>query len=83
MRVTAYCACRKCCGRFADGRTACGYKIQAGDYFVAADRSLPFGTEVIVPGYNANKPVKVVIPRTRIAIVVSLFLIEPVFHKLC
>jgi 3D (Asp-Asp-Asp) domain-containing protein len=59
MRVTGYCACRKCCGRFADGITACGHKIKWGDAFVAADRKYSFGTEMIVPGYNNGKPIKV------------------------
>ncbi len=59
MRVTGYCACRKCCGRFADGITACGHKIRRGDAFVAADRKYSFGTEMIVPGYNNDKPIKV------------------------
>ena len=59
MRVTAYCPCRKCCGKYADGVTACGHQIQPGDFFVAADRNYPFGTKVSVPGYNSGKPVKV------------------------
>jgi 3D (Asp-Asp-Asp) domain-containing protein len=59
MRVTAYCACPRCCGRFADGLTACGYRIRPGDRFVAADKGLPFGMEIIVPGYNADRPVVV------------------------
>ena len=58
MRVTAYCPCRKCCGRHSDGITACGHKIRRGDTFVAADRKHSFGTEMIVPGYNNSKPVK-------------------------
>ena len=59
MRVTAYCACKKCCGKYADGITACGHKIRRGDAFVAADRKYPFGTEMIVPGYNNGRPIKV------------------------
>lgn len=59
MRVTAYCPCEKCCGEFADGITASGHKIEPGDCFVAADRNFPFGTELIVPDYNANRLVKV------------------------
>lgn len=59
MRVTAYCLCRKCCGKYADGVTACNHKIKQGDVFVAADKKYRFGTEVIVPGYNGEKPVKV------------------------
>ena len=59
MRVTGYCACRRCCGKFADGITACGHKIRRGDAFVAADRRYSFGTEMIVAGYNDGKPIKV------------------------
>jgi len=59
MRVTAYCPCRKCCGKYSDGVTACGHKIQPGDTFVAADRRYPFGTEMLIPGYSNGRPVKV------------------------
>ncbi len=59
MRVTAYCPCKRCCGKYADGRTACSHKIRAGDVFVAADKKLRFGTEIIVPWYNAGSAVKV------------------------
>ena len=59
MRVTAYCPCEKCCGRFADGITACNHKIQPGDVFVAADKTYRFGTEIVIPGYNMTLPVKV------------------------
>lgn len=59
MRVTAYCPCRKCCGKYSDGKTACGYKIHPGDVFISADKKYPFGTEMIITGYNNGKPVKV------------------------
>lgn len=59
MRVTAYCPCRKCCGKNSDGYTACMHKIGWGDRFVAADKRIPFGTVMIIPGYNHGKPVKV------------------------
>jgi 3D (Asp-Asp-Asp) domain-containing protein len=59
MKVTAYCACPKCCGRFADGVTASGHRIKPGDHFAAADKFIPFGTMVIVPGYNGGQPVEV------------------------
>ena len=59
MRVTAYCPCSKCCGQYADGMTACGYKIQPTDTFVAADKRYSFGTEMIVPGYSSSRAVKV------------------------
>ncbi len=59
MRVTAYCPCRRCCGKYSDRKTASGHKIRRGDTFVAADRRRSFGTEMIVLGYNNSKPVKV------------------------
>ena len=59
IKVTAYCPCSICCGRWADGQTASGYWIQPGDRFVAAPKHIPFGTEMIVPGYNNDKPVEV------------------------
>ena len=59
MRVTAYCPCPKCCGESSDGITACNHRIQQGETFVAADRKYPFGTEMIIAGYNSGEPVKV------------------------
>ena len=59
MRVTAYCWCKKCCGKHSDGITANGHRIRIGDTFVAADKKYSFGTEMIVPGYNNSQPVKV------------------------
>jgi 3D (Asp-Asp-Asp) domain-containing protein len=62
MDVTAYCACKKCCGLGAMGITASGRKITYnGGRFVAADiKILPFGTKVIVPGYADGKPIEVI-----------------------
>ena len=59
IRVTAYCPCEKCCGKWSDGQTASGYWIRLGDRFVAAPRHIPFGTKMIVPGYNNDQPVEV------------------------
>ena len=58
-RITAYCPCEKCCGKWSDGQTASGYWIQSGDRFVAAPKDIPFGTEMVVPGYNNDRAVKV------------------------
>jgi 3D (Asp-Asp-Asp) domain-containing protein len=61
MLVTGYCPCRKCCGKFADGKTASGRRITYNrGRFVAADTSLlPFGTKVSIPGYHGGRPVPV------------------------
>lgn len=57
VEVTAYCGCTKCCGN-SDGITASGHRIVAGDRFLAADVSVPFGTVYVVPGYNDGRPTK-------------------------
>ena len=59
FRVTAYCPCEKCCGRFADGITASGHVIKPGDRFVAAPPEYTFGTIMEIPGYAAGKSVLV------------------------
>lgn len=59
MRVTGYCSCPKCCGKFSDGKTASNHHIHKGDVFVAADKFYSFGTEMVIPGYNYNNPVTV------------------------
>ena len=51
-RVTAYCPCRKCCGKWADGYTASGHKIESGDLIVAAPPDIPFGTRIFIPHYG-------------------------------
>ena len=62
MQVTAYCACKKCCGRSASGLTASGRRVSYnGGAFVAADTDLlPFGTKLQIPGYHNAKPVEVI-----------------------
>ncbi len=59
MRVTGYCTCRKCCGKFSDGKTASNRRIRKGDVFVAADKYYRFGTQMIIPGYNSTQSVQV------------------------
>ena len=59
MRVTGYCSCPICCGKYSDGKTASQHRIHTGDVFVAADKCYPFGTEMIIPGYNQTQSVKV------------------------
>ncbi len=50
MRVSAYCPCKKCCGKWADGYTASG-KPAVG-LIVAAPPGMPFGTVLEIPGYG-------------------------------
>jgi 3D (Asp-Asp-Asp) domain-containing protein len=59
MRVTAYCPCRKCCGKHSDGLTASSHRIRRGEKFVAADKKYDFKTKFIVPGYNQGRAVEV------------------------
>ena len=48
-KLTAYCACKKCCGK-TDGITASGVKAVQG-VTVAADTSqLPFDTKILIDG---------------------------------
>ena len=62
MQVTAYCACKRCCGPSAHGLTASGRSVSYNSgHFVAADtRLLPFNTKLIIPGYANDKPVEVI-----------------------
>ena len=60
MVVTAYCPCTECCGPQARGITASGRPVSAnGGRFVAAARDIPFGTLLIIPGYNDGRPAEV------------------------
>jgi 3D (Asp-Asp-Asp) domain-containing protein len=60
MEVTAYCPCPKCCGAGAIGLTASGKRITYNNgRFVAADKVLPFGTKLVIPGYNNGESVEV------------------------
>lgn len=47
MRVTAYCACKKCCGATAKGITASGKKVEYG---MVACNWMKFGTKVRIMG---------------------------------
>ena len=49
-RITAYCPCKVCCGRFADGITASG--APAKGKLIAAPKEIPFGTWINIEGYG-------------------------------
>jgi 3D (Asp-Asp-Asp) domain-containing protein len=46
-KVTAYCGCEKCCGKWSDGYFASGKKVYVGG---VAINWLPFGTKVLIDG---------------------------------
>lgn len=48
--VTAYCPCEKCCGKWSDRIFYDGTKC--GGVAIAADRSIPIGTVMKIPGYG-------------------------------
>lgn len=54
-KIKAYCPKSCCCGRFADGITASGYKIKPGDKIIAAPSHIPFGTKIDIPGYGIGR----------------------------
>lgn len=62
--VTAYCPCKKCCGRHADGKTSTGkrvydrrkHPIMPNCWGIAAANGVfKKGTRIIVPGYNPSR----------------------------
>ena len=59
-KLTAYCACAKCCGK-SDGITASGYKLSAADHLkvCAAPSNFAFGRVLkISGGWNGTVTVR-------------------------
>lgn len=50
-KLTAYCACAKCCGK-TDGITASGAKAVEGVTVAADPKVIPMGTEIIIDGHE-------------------------------
>lgn len=50
FEATAYCACPKCCGKWADGITASGTKAVAKRTIAVDTSIIPLGTEVEIEG---------------------------------
>ena len=52
FKLTAYCACSKCCGKWAGSPTASGAMPKA-NHTIAVDTSvIPFGTKVMIDGFG-------------------------------
>ena len=50
FKTTAYCACRKCCGKWANGKTATGTTPTQGRTIAVDKREIPLGTHVLIDG---------------------------------
>lgn len=51
FRLTAYCACSKCCGK-SDGITASGTKAKQGRTIAVDPKQIPYGTKVVINGHT-------------------------------
>lgn len=52
FKLTAYCACSKCCGQWADGITSTGTKPVQGRTIAVDQDVIPYGSEVIINGHT-------------------------------
>ena len=52
FRITAYCNCSKCCGKWAGGPTASGAMPKEGRTIAVDKRVIPLGTEVVINGHT-------------------------------
>ncbi len=50
FKLTAYCTCSKCCGKWADGITATGTQATAGRTIAVDPDVIPLGSTVIING---------------------------------
>ena len=52
FKLTAYCACSKCCGKWSGGNTASGTKPTQGRTIAVDTRVIPFGAKVVINGHT-------------------------------
>lgn len=52
FKLTAYCACSECCGKWADGITSTGIKPVQGRTIAVDIDVIPYGSEVIINGHT-------------------------------
>lgn len=51
FKLTAYCACSRCCGN-SDGITASGTKAKQGRTIAVDPKQIPYGTKVVINGHT-------------------------------
>lgn len=54
-KITAYCPCRRCCGRFSDGRTSTGRNAWREDGCGIDPQVIPYGTLIKIPGAGIRR----------------------------
>ncbi len=52
FKLTAYCTCEKCCGKWADGITATGAKATPGRTIAVDPKVIPLGSKVFINGFE-------------------------------
>lgn len=52
FKLTAYCACSECCGKWSDGITATGTVPVQGRTIAVDEDVIPYGSEVIINGHT-------------------------------
>jgi 3D (Asp-Asp-Asp) domain-containing protein len=52
FKLTAYCTCSKCCGKWADGITASGTAATPGRTIAVDKNVIPLGSKVTINGYE-------------------------------
>ena len=52
MTATAYCPCKICCGKWADGKTAIGYDAGRGNIAIDPRGPLSMGQRVYIEDYG-------------------------------
>ena len=50
FKITAYCPCTKCCGKWANGITSTGVTAQANRTIAVDPSIIPYGTRVLIDG---------------------------------
>ena len=50
FKLTAYCNCKKCCGKWSGGPTASGKMPKAGRTIAVDPKIIPLGTKVVING---------------------------------